>query len=78
MWQPMQYPRNLITNTQTYKINVISSEQQVDLVIPQYMVRKYVAKAAMKDGSWCLMTEYDYERNTNNCILDKELDETNL
>lgn len=76
VWQPMQYPRELKTNVQTYKRDIITGDTDESLILPESMIRKYVQKSQMDDGSWCLKTEYDYERNTNKCVIDYELDET--
>lgn len=74
-WVTMERPREMKMVVNSYKINAITLENDygIDLIVG--LQRKFVMKRYLHNGNWCLQTEYDYERETDNCILFQELSE---
>lgn len=75
VWVDMEKPRELRMLKDSYKINAITLEKDESVFLPIGMRRKYLAKRYLRNGEWCLQTEYDYERKTDDCVLFRELTE---
>ena len=74
-WVEMERPRDMRMLVNSYKVNAKSLIQNRSVYLPVNMVRRFVTKRFMLDGEWCLQTEYDFERGTDECIRYKELGE---
>lgn len=75
IWLEMEKPRIMKMIKNSYKINAVTLKNDYGLLLPLGMERKFVMKRYLKNGEWCLQTEYDYERNLDNCILFSTLGE---
>ena len=75
VWVSMERPREMKMNTNSYKVDATSLNISKDVFLSEGMVRMFTRKRFMPDGKWCLQTEYDSTRGTNNCIRYEELDE---
>lgn len=75
VWVEMERPRVMRMNTNSYKVNGKTLKINYVIALPTGMMRKFVMKKYMPDGEWCLQTEYDFERETDDCIRYKELSE---
>ena len=74
-WVEMERPREMRMNTGSFKVNALNLKINNDIYLPFGMVRRFVMKRFMPNNEWCLQTEYDYERKTDDCIKYKELSE---
>ncbi|MBR2994472.1 hypothetical protein IKF32_00945 [Candidatus Saccharibacteria bacterium] len=74
-WVTMERPREMKMAVNSYKINAITLENDYGIDLMVGLQRKFVMKRYLYNGNWCLQTEYDYERETDNCILFQELSE---
>lgn len=75
VWVEMERPREMKMNKNSYKVNAKTLSQNKSIYLPVGMIRKFVRKRFMPDNEWCLQTEYDYEKGTDECIRYKELSE---
>lgn len=74
-WVDMERPREMQVVTDSYKIDAITFERNYEIMLPTGLRRKFLMKRYLYGDRWCLMTEYDFERGTNNCIVFQELSE---
>ena len=74
-WVTMERPREMRMAVDSYKINAITLERDYEISLVVGLQRKFVMKRYLSSNNWCLQTEYDYERGTNNCIIFQELSE---
>ena len=68
-------PSRMKMAVNSYKINAITLENDYEIDLMVGLQRKFVMKRYLYNGNWCLQTEYDYERETDICILFQELSE---
>ncbi len=71
-------PRVLQINQKTYKINNRTGAPDKSFMLDTSIVRTYVAKTYVRSSGFdlCIITEYDYNNNTGNCIKYSDTNET--
>ena len=74
-WVEMERPRFMQMIVDSYKISAVTFERDYEVFLTKNLQRRFVKKRYLRDGEWCLQTEYDDERKTDNCILYSELSE---
>lgn len=75
VWVPMERPRVMKMIKESYKVDATNLKVDKNVLLTFGMERKFVRKRYMPDDTWCLQTEYDFEKETNNCIRYIELGE---
>ena len=75
VWVPMERPRVMKMIKESYKVDATNLNVDKNVLLTFGMERKFVRKRYMPDDTWCLQTEYDFEKETNNCIRYIELGE---
>lgn len=74
-WNKMQSERIMVVRDNVYKINIYTNKHDESVLMGVGMERRYTSKTYY-GGEWCLRTEYDDERNNNNCVPLSKLGET--
>lgn len=72
-WEQMSVPRIMTTNKATSKINPDTYSAVQELNSGAQIV--FSSKATLSDGSTCLRTKHDTERNVNACVVMDNLSE---
>lgn len=74
-WVDMERPRELKMKESSYKIDANDLTTDRAIWLPVGTQRMFVSKRYLADGSWCLRTEFDFEKGTDKCIRFYELEE---